>query len=382
MNFWKLVRRYDEANGTDPVPDQVKMACIISNTPEPLKTHLQLNVSNLGTFDALRVATEDYLRSRRIFKTTSAGNTQEDDPMEVDVVSRKGKGKGKSGMGKKGGRKGKESHSGKGHGDSKIEYTRFDGECRNCGKYGHKAADCWYKQQHKSHGKGKGTGKSKSNVTEISESDTSKQIEETWPPNTSSQPSSLPQVNTIGEIGGTDEELWIFSVEDSLKHRHSVNWKELDHTRVSDSCEQGQVHELMIDSGCYGHVCPPWFAPQFPLEGCTNIEAVTANNATLRHFGRKVVYGHVTTNRGRQILIQITFDVMSVRKPLLSTSALKRRGVTIIFNHDYDRIIFRNETVNLISHNFHSYLASHTRGWNSSSQSDGDDWRERDKCRG
>ena len=47
---------------------------------------------------------------------------------------------------------------------------------------------------------------------------------------------------------------------------------------------------------------------------------------------------------------------MNVRKPLLSTSALKHRGVTIIFNHDYDRIIFRNETVNLVSHDCHSYL--------------------------
>ena len=62
------------------------------------------------------------------------------------------------------------------------------------------------------------------------------------------------------------------------------------------------------------------------------------------------------TNSGKRILIQITFDVMNVRKPLLSTSALKHRGVTIIFNHDYDRIIFRNETVNLVSHDCHSYL--------------------------
>ena len=62
------------------------------------------------------------------------------------------------------------------------------------------------------------------------------------------------------------------------------------------------------------------------------------------------------TNSGKRILIQITFDVMNVRKPLLSTSALKRRGVTIIFNHDYDRIIFRNETVHLISHDCHSYM--------------------------
>ena len=108
--FLELVRRYDEANGTDP--DQVKKACIISNTPEPLKTHLQLNVGKLGNFNALRVATEDCLRSRRIFKTTSAGNTHDEDSMEVFAVSRKLKGNEKSGKGKKGGKKGKESHSG------------------------------------------------------------------------------------------------------------------------------------------------------------------------------------------------------------------------------------------------------------------------------
>ena len=54
------MRRCDEANGTDPVPDQVKKECIVSNTPEPLKTHLRLNVGKLGNFDSLRVATEDY----------------------------------------------------------------------------------------------------------------------------------------------------------------------------------------------------------------------------------------------------------------------------------------------------------------------------------
>ena len=88
----------------------------------------------------------------------------------------------------------------------------------------------------------------------------------------------------------------------------------------------------------------------------TNVEAVAANNVALQHYGQKKVYRSVTTNSGGRILIQITFDVMNVRKPLLSTSALKRRGVTIIFNHDYDRINFRNETVNLISHDCHSYL--------------------------
>ena len=57
----------------------------------------------------LRVATEDYLRSRRIFKTTSAGNTHDEDSMEVDAVSRKEKSKEKSSKGKKGGKKAKKA---------------------------------------------------------------------------------------------------------------------------------------------------------------------------------------------------------------------------------------------------------------------------------
>ena len=46
--FLELVRRYDEANGTDPVPDQVKKACIISNTPEPLKNTSPVECWKIG----------------------------------------------------------------------------------------------------------------------------------------------------------------------------------------------------------------------------------------------------------------------------------------------------------------------------------------------
>ena len=184
-------------------------------------------------------------------------------------------------------------------------------------------------------------------MTEISDSDSSKQVDETWTSNTSTPQPSLSQVNTIG---CADEGLWIFSLQDCKKRRYTVNWED-------QTCSnQTEEHELMIDSGCFGHVCQPWFAPQFPMVSSTDVEAVAANNVALQHYGQKVIYGHVMTNSGRRILIQITFDVMSVRKPLLSTSALKRRGVTIILNHDYDRIIFRNETVNLVSHDCHSYL--------------------------
>ena len=133
---------------------------------------------------------------------------------------------------------------------------------------------------------------------------------------------------------------------------------------------------MMIDSGCFGHVCPPWFAPQFPMVSSTNVEAVTANNVALQHFGQKMNYGLVMTNSGRRILIHIIFDVMNVRKPLLSTSALKRRGVTIIINHDYDRIIFSKRDSEFGISRL-SFLPTHHSGeWIPASQSDGDGWRE------
>ena len=210
-------------------------------------------MAKLGNFNALRVATEDYFRSRRIFKTTSAGNTHDEDSMEVDAVSRKGKGKAKSGKGKKGGKKGKESPSGNGYGETTTEHSRFEGECRNCGKYGHKPADCWYKQTTKSQGKGKGTGKSKSKVTGISESDSSKHVDEAWTSKTSAQQPNLSQVNAIG---CADEGLWIFSLEDSKKRQYTVNWEDQSDWKTEE-------HELVIDSGCFGHVCPPWFDRNF-----------------------------------------------------------------------------------------------------------------------
>ena len=64
---------------------------------------------------------------------------------------------------------------------------------------------------------------------------------------------------------------------------------------------------------------------------------------------------------------------MNVRKPLLSTSALKHRGVTIIFNHDYDR----NSEFGTSRLSF--LLARHFDEWNSSLQSVGDGWRECNK---
>ena len=67
----------------------------------------------------------------------------------------------------------------------------------------------------------------------------------------------------------------------------------------------------------------------------------------------------------------------NVRKPLLSTSAQKHRGVTIIFNHDYDRIIFSKRDSDFGISRLSFLLARHFDEWNSSLQSVGDGWRVR-----
>ena len=83
--FLELLRRHDEANGANP-DRQVKKACIISNA-------LDTSSAERLTAGKLRWASRGdrrYSRGRRIFKTTSNANTPDDDPMEVDALSRKG----------------------------------------------------------------------------------------------------------------------------------------------------------------------------------------------------------------------------------------------------------------------------------------------------
>ena len=209
---------------------------------------------------------------------------------------------------------------------------------------------------------------SKSKVTEISESDNSKHCDD-WNPssNTSTQQPNLSQVNTIG---CADKGLWIFSLEDSKKRRYSVNWDETNQTEKWKTEE----HELMIDSGCFWHICPPWFEPQFPMVSSTNVDAVTANNVALQHYGQKWCTG--TWWR--------TVENESWSRSHLTwwTYALKHRGVTIIFNHDYDRIIFETRQWIWYLTIVIPIFARHLDEWNSSLQSVGDGWRECDKWRG
>ena len=70
------------------------------------------------------------------------------------------------------------------------------------------------------------------------------------------------------------------SLEDSKKRRYTVNWE-------NQSDWKTEEHQLTIDSGCFGHVCPPRFAPQIPMVSSTNVETVAANNVALQTLRTK-----------------------------------------------------------------------------------------------
>jgi hypothetical protein len=143
------VRRYerfrDERGNRQPLSEDIKMASLESLVPDELERHLQLNATRLPDYDAAREEVRMYvearaglkLKERAVTEKIKKGGKADPDPnaMDVDSIVKGGKGK----KGKKG--KGKGKGSG-GEGKAPAN-SQFQGECRNCGKWGHRESECW-----------------------------------------------------------------------------------------------------------------------------------------------------------------------------------------------------------------------------------------------
>ena len=275
---------------------------------------------------------------------------------------------------KKGGKKGKESHSGKSYGETTVELSRFEGGCRNCGKSGHKAADCWYKQQRKSQGEGTGSRKSKSKVTEFSESDSSKQTEETWTPNTSAPQSSLSQVNSIG-CG--DEGLWIFSLGDSKKRQHAVNWEISAIARLRSSSWWSILDVLDMSAHPGLHRNFQWWVLQK-----WRLWHRTSNNVALQHCGQQMVL-RTRDDEQRWTNFDPDHSWRDERAPtppehFCTESSWRHNHLqSRLWSHHFSKRDIEFHISRL------SFLFVHHSGeWNPASQSDGDGGRECGKWRG
>ena len=89
--------------------------------------------------------------------------------------------------------------------------------------------------------------------------------------------------------------------------------------------EDNKRVSLMIDSGAATHVCPLWFASQFPLHQLahgTGPQLRTATNQHIKLHGYRWVC--MTNHSGQQIVIP--FYVCEVKQPILSVTRLVEQG--------------------------------------------------------
>ena len=221
--------------------DRLKCAIVLSRSPAPIRTYLR--VQNRGDYGALRVALMNYLEA-------------EDDghgpvPMEVGAMKGKKGDKGKKGYGK--GKYGKsfgkydksneysknneygkavkwekkvKKGKGKGQGidEKPAPNWSFQGYCRSCGKWVHKASECWqgYVQA----------------VEEVPSSSASSVA-----PNAATTPAAAKTAASIQEINDENEPGWIFGVMGGSVSSVTTGTDDL-------------WDELVLDSGSVSTACP------------------------------------------------------------------------------------------------------------------------------
>ena len=126
------VRRYekrkDDKGQRLHIDQELKMTAFELLLPTDLENHLILNKRRLTTYELQKEEVNGILESKigaKIREVSIKAGRSEKDPnaMDLDGFTRKGGGK---------------AHTG-------SSGQRFEGNCRNCGKPGHKAADCWSK---------------------------------------------------------------------------------------------------------------------------------------------------------------------------------------------------------------------------------------------
>ena len=372
---WEFdVNRYEKDNNAT-LPDQVKIAILLNETKGPLQQHLQLNASNIPTYNDLRLTIMEYYRTTQAFSrmqqasSSSVATNQGGGPAPMDIGAiNKGKGKykGKSNKGKgKKGYKGKHSNKGykgkgyaqQGKGKGYIGYAQVP--------YNNKGYSTG-KGKGKQHGSGKGKGKAPTqgcykcgqpghiardcrtavyNLQEVDNQDWQQDATAFW----------YGQQSTFDNNWWTDDQTHVQAVQHTQQlalpappHTDQTTTIQIAAIRAvnnSTHCHGRAVtsnnirneyikpstitnNELMIDSGAATHVCPPWFATSTPTHQLQPWETPNLRTATedkIEVTGYKRVY---MTNESNQQIV-IPFYVCAVTQPILSVTRLAEQGFSV-----------------------------------------------------
>jgi hypothetical protein len=321
----KKVTEYEAATASI-VPDRFRCAIVMKWAPPKVQEFLRLTPEDLTRdYGRMRSALQTYQARGRTYDAAGClRGTDGSQPMEVDALKGKGKGKqpisatqqqrtcfncGRVGHVKadcrsptapgKGGRGG-----GKGGKGEQMQ------KCGKCGRAGHRAADC------RSGGKGsKGGGKSaqsgaaKAQFTGIC-----------FKCGTPGHRASDCRRVLALQGEGCSEEAPVTSIAKMEPWLLSVDDQEVD--------EVASQALLLVDSGAYAHVCPPEFAAGTPLVKTQGTEtAMAADGRGMKMYGQKEV--RLTLDDGRPA--RVVFQVMNVRRPILSVAELRSHGIEVHF---------------------------------------------------
>ena len=301
-----LVRQYErqQPTGEQTLATHIKIAVVAGGATGDLKKQLLARTMSFTTYEELRRYIDEYFDARRVFVGPL---TRDHDPMDVDYVGQTGKGsKGKKGKGKDRGREGKgrgdQHHSNKGHhkGDhrkgqdkgststsSSSPSSTFAGYCGVCGRWGHKARECFHNPNSGKSGKPQGEKKPE-------------------------------QVSAIE----AEAEHWILAI--------SPYSPDLAPVRGCD---------VLIDSGASISVVPWEFGKTFELERCKVGELKNACGEQIRQYGKRCipVTIHPLGHESRRVIMEAV--VADVSRPILSVSRLESHGFKTIFAAEGERTI-------------------------------------------
>ena len=139
--FGGLVKTYHAIFG-EAISDSITQAVIKSQMPAEIRTHLELQT--FARTAELINPTSSRSKMRTTTTSTSAA-AHGPAPMEIGWVKNKGQAKGKSKE------KGKGTGKSKKKDKEKPKSEKFERWCNNCGKWSHKAANCWHGQKKQVH---------------------------------------------------------------------------------------------------------------------------------------------------------------------------------------------------------------------------------------
>ena len=341
LKWERSVNEYEIATGV-PMPPAYKCAIVQNNAPPLVQELLRCHPEELM---------QDYGRMREVLRTFRIRGIRYDAtgaalpgapafvagkirglpsgtvPMEIGAVVPqgagrgsspwypggkgdmflKGKGKGKKGGGKAGkGKKGDGKASG-GKGKSfGGQQAEFQGKCYHCGIQGHRANEC------------RRVMMLEDSYVESAEDD--------------------------AEVAGvqlqTEE---VMAIERSTAH----------------VCREWL---LMVDSGSYTHVAPPWFADGLAMKPVKDGQPspVAADGRELRVYGERRV-PLVLENGDR---VTVLFRVLDVKRPILSVSELCKHGVTVKFQPSHGTMVRNGKSLPLVTKGSLQFLPVRLDGQN------------------